>query len=145
VPGSGSSIIRESRRGTIQSRLAIAHHFVADAFACSRITLLVRPIGLQLSTDTLTLMTLRRWRVLFFVSQGLMMFGILIGPSLLQDRDPAWMVCAAAAAVGLTVMVIASVGWRRAEKQEAARLAAAPPAPPDPRRWRVVEMRNDDD
>jgi hypothetical protein len=143
--GGGSSIIRESRRGTIQSPLAIAHRFVADAFACPRIALLARPTGLPPSPDTLTLMTLRRWRIRFFVSQTVMMFGILIAASFFRDGDPAWMVCAAAAVVGLTVMVIASVGWRRAEKQEAARLAAAPPAPPDPRRWRVVEMRENDD
>ena len=95
--------------------------------------------------DTLTLMTLRRWRVLFFVSHALMMFGILIGPSLLRHGDPAWIVCAAAAVLGLATMVIATVGWRRAEKLEAARSAAEPPPPPDPRRWRIVEMKENDE
>jgi peptidoglycan/LPS O-acetylase OafA/YrhL len=90
-------------------------------------------------------MTLRRWRIRFFAAQTVMMFGILIGASLFRDGYPGWIACAVAAVVGLTAMVLASIGWRRAEKQEAARLADAPPAPPDPRRWRVVEMRENDD
>jgi hypothetical protein len=95
--------------------------------------------------DTLTATTVRRWRIWFFVGQSLMLCGVILGPSLFRDDDAAWIACVVVAAVGVAVMVVAGIRWRRAEKQEAADRAAAPSVPPDPRHWRVIEMRNDDD
>ncbi|MFD3444552.1 hypothetical protein ACFDTO_08135 [Microbacteriaceae bacterium 4G12] len=90
---------------------------------------------------------MRRGRHLLWHLAGyaLMMSGLFFGTDRFRDGDPAWVWNAACVVVGLAVITIVAIRRWKDEKREAAEKAAAPPAPPDPRRWRIVEIRNDED
>lgn len=87
-------------------------------------------------------MTLRRWRIWYATGMTLLMVGLFLGGDYFKDGNPAWIGCALAAASGVTVVAVAGIRRRPTEKQEAADRAAAGP---DLSRWRVVEVRDDDD
>ena len=79
------------------------------------------------------------------VGYALMMSGLFLGTDQFRDGDPAWIWSAASVVIGLTVISVVAIRKRREEHRHAAEKAAAPPAPPNPRRWRVVELRKDED